>query len=78
MTESNKAYNRLQKQKSKCIICVSGPRSVNACSLRAHLGKAQTLETFRNLLGQNVRKNISVGILDILFIYLLIFSLKYW
>jgi len=54
MTESNKAHVRLQKQKSKHIICVSAPCSFNTCSLRAYLGKAQTLETFKNLLGENV------------------------
>ena len=54
MTESNKAYNALQNQKSKCIICVSAPCSFSACSLCACLRKAQTLETSRNLLGENV------------------------
>lgn len=53
MTESNKACNRQQKQKSKCSLCVSAPPSFNACGLPPYLGKGQTLETFRNLLGEN-------------------------
>lgn len=59
---NDKAYNRVQKQKIKCIACVSASCSFNTCGL--FLRKAQTLETFRNLLRENVSwERCSLGIL---------------
>lgn len=75
MTQNSKAYNRVQKQKSKCIICVSASCSFKICGL--FLRTAQTLETFRNLLRESGSWERWLGILVFLFTYLPIFPLKY-